>query len=101
MILDRVVRPERSVVAVLPGTVRKIQCAYGGDDLIREDRIAGFVISIPDRYTRMIPVVAHPFPVLPDHLFGVPLAFVFREPVRTAGPNEEFVLDQQPGLIGD
>ena len=101
MVLDGIVRSGRRVVAVLPGAVREVQRPHRRDDLVAEDRVLGLVVRVPDRDARVVPVVAHPVRVLADHLVRVVGAVRPLGPRRVAGPDEELVLDQQPGFVGD
>ncbi len=102
MVLHRVVRPDRRVVAVLPGAVRQVERPHRRDDRVAEHGVLRLVVRVPHRDARVVPVVAHPVRVLPDHLRHVvgPARRPLR-PLRGARPHEELVLDEQPGLVGD
>ena len=62
------------------------------DDLGKYIRV-GLVAGIPPPDARVIPIVPHPLTVFPYHLLGAPGL-----PVT---PDREFVLKDQPGLVGD
>src|ERR1017187_54372 len=101
MVLDWITPPDGRIVAVLPGPLRQVQRAHGRDYLFAKHRVARLVISVPDGYARVVPIVAHPIAVLPNHFVHVPVPRVVLVPTGRAGPDEELVLNQQPRFISN
>jgi ferredoxin len=101
VVLHGVVRPDRLVVAVLPVPVREIQRPDRRDDHVAEHGVTRLVVGVPDGDARVVPVVAHPVRVLPDHLREVVGAARLPAPLGGSRPHEELVLDQETHLVGD
>src|ERR1019366_6227671 len=71
VVLYRVVGTHRRIIAILPRTMRKIEPAHGGNDLLAEHGIPGLIGGVPDSGAWMIPVIAHPLGILENHFVRV------------------------------